>query len=901
VSLSTGNKLGPYEVVAPLGAGGMGEVFRARDTRLNRTVAIKILPAQLSNDPVRKQRFEREAKTISSLNHPHICVLYDVGHQDGTDYLVMECLEGETLAKRLEKGPLPLEQVLKFGGQIADALDKAHRSGVVHRDLKPGNIMLTPTGAKLLDFGLAKPAMSLTSGLTLTAAATPATPMTQEGTILGTFQYMSPEQIEGKELDARSDIFSLGAVLYEMLTGHRAFPGKSQLSVVSAILESEPAPIVSVKPLTPSSLDRAIRRCLAKDPEERWQTARDIAIELKWIADSGPSSVAAGPLVSRANFRERILAIALVLAAGAAIAFGVLYVKRPAMDRRVARTYVKSEEGSGFIFSGDQKGFAISPDGLNLAYVASTPTPDSKSALWIRPMDSLHARLLPRTEAAAFPFWSPDGRYIGFFAGGKLKKIDTQGGPPAIICDAPDGRGGSWNQQGDIVFTPTVNSPIYRVSASGGPISQLTTQDPSKNETTHRWPWFLPDGRHFIFLAGSTFTPSESATNSVMMGSLDSRETKLLFHTHYQAAYASGRILFVRQSSLMAQPFDAKRFEITGEPVPVAEQVLEDSSIAHAWFSPSANGLLLYAEGAAKNRQLVWFDRDGKQVGAVPGEDAYAGIALSRDGKKLSYYLDGTGFDVWDFDIARGVKIPLTFGASSGQGNLYPVWSPDGKYVAYTSYRDGKYGLYQKSADGSGEETLLLEGIDHFRVPTSWSTDGKFLVYHEGVSGRTYANGVPGGWSIWVLPLFDDHKAYPFIQTTFSAREASFSPDGKWLAYCSNESGEYRVYVVPFPGPGGKWQVSLGDGRDPLWRRDGKEIFYLSADNKLMAVKVETSGGSFAAGGARVLFDSHSYGVFGRYDVSADGQRFVVVYEGRNRTSTTLTSVVNWTTDLKER
>jgi Tol biopolymer transport system component len=302
----------------------------------------------------------------------------------------------------------------------------------------------------------------------------------------------------------------------------------------------------------------------------------------------------------------------------------------------------------------------------------------------------------------------------------------------------------------------------------------------------------------------------------------------------------------------------------------------------------------------AKNRQLVWFDRNGKQVGAVPGEDAYAGIALSRDGKKLAYYLDGTGFDVWGFDIARGVKIPLTFGASSGQGNLYPVWSPDGKYVAYTSYRNGTYGLYQKSADGSGAETLLLEGIDHFRVPTSWSTDGKFLVYHEGVSGGTYANGVPGGWSIWILPLFGEHKAYPFIQSTFSAREASFSPDGKWLAYCSNESGEYRVYVVPFPGPGGKWQVSLGDGRGPLWRRDGKEIFYLSADNKLMAVRVETSGGSFTAGGARALFDSHSYGVFGRYDASADGQRFVVVYEG-NRPSSTLTSVVNWTADLKER
>jgi serine/threonine protein kinase/Tol biopolymer transport system component len=901
MSLSAGTHLGPYEILSPLGAGGMGEVYRARDTRLERTVAIKILPAHLSSDPVRKQRFEREAKTISSLNHPHICVLHDVGSQDGIDYLVMECVEGETLAKRLEKGPLPLELLLKFGAQIADALDKAHRNGVVHRDLKPGNIMLTPAGAKLLDFGLAKPAVPLTGGATLTATSMRTTPMTQEGTVVGTFQYMSPEQIEGKDLDGRSDIFSLGAVLYEMLAGQRAFEGKSQLSVASAILEKEPAPISTAKPLTPPALDRAIRRCLAKDPEERWQTARDIAIELKWIADSGLQSNAAAPGIERSKHSIQLTVAALALTAVIAAALGILYARKPAPDVRVTRTYVKAEAGSGFIFSGDQKGFAISPDGRNLAYVASTPSPDSKSALWIRPMDSLHARLLPGTEAAGFPFWSPDGRYIGFFAGGKLKKIDVQGGPPAIICDAPDGRGGSWNQQGDIVFTPTVNSPIYRVSASGGPISQLTTQNPSNNETTHRWPWFLPDGRHFIFLAGSTFTPSESATNSIMLGSLDSKETRLLFHTHYQAVYASGHMLFLRQSSLMAQPFDAKRFELTGEAAPVAEQVLEDSSIAHAWFSPSEDGVLLYAQGAAKNRQLVWFDRSGKQIEAVPGDDAYAGISLSRDGKKLAYYLDGTGFDVWAFDIARGVKTPLTFGASSGQGNLYPVWSPDGKYVVYTSYRDGKYGLYQKSADGSGGETLLLEGIDHFRVPTSWSTDGRFFIYHEGVSGGTYANGVPGGWSIWVLPLFGDHKAYPFIQSTFSAREANFSPDGKWLAYCSNESGEYRVYVVPFPGPGGKWQVSLGDGRGPLWRRDGKEIFYLSTDNKLMAVKVETSGGSFAASEARVLFDSHSYGVFGRYDASADGQRFVVVYEGNRPSSSTLTFVVSWPAELKKK
>ena len=898
--LEPGTKLGPYEILSPLGAGGMGEVYRARDTRLGRDVAIKIMPKEMSADAARKQRFEREAKIISGLNHANICVLHDVGTQDGVDYLVMECVEGETLAKRLEKGALTQEQVLKYGAQIADALDKAHRSGIVHRDLKPGNIMLTAGGVKLLDFGLAKAAILL-SGATVSAVAMSTSPVTQEGTIVGTFQYMSPEQVEGKELDGRSDIFSLGAVLYEMLTGQRAFPGKSQLSVASSILEKEPVSIVSVKPLTPSSFERAIRRCLAKDPEDRWQTARDLAIELKWIADSGSSAgAAAPPRKAGVTSREAILAIALVLALGAATILGLLYKEQPGADVHITRTYIRPQGTSGFIFSGDQKGFALSPDGHNIAYVAATPTSDAKSVLWIRPLDSLEARILPGTEAAAFPFWSTDSRNIGFFAGGKLKRIDSQGGPPAIICDAPDGRGGSWNQQGDIVFSPTVNSPIYRVSASGGPITKLTTQNSSDNETTHRWPWFLPDGRHFIFLAGSTFTPRESSTNSIRMGSLDSKESKLLLRSHYQAMYASGNLLFLRQSSLMAQPFDETHFELTGEAVPLAEQVREDTSIAHAWFAPSANGQLLYAEGAAKERQLMWFDRSGNRIGGVPGADAYGGLALSPDGKKVAYYLDGTGFDVWVFDIARGVKTPLTFGSSSGQGNLYPVWSPDGKYVAYTSFRDGKYGLYQKSADGSGGETQLLEGSDHFRVPTSWSSDGKYLVYHEGVSGGTYANGVPGGWSIWILPLFGDRKTYPFLQSSFSAREATFSPDGKWLAYCSNESGEYRVYVVPFPEPGGKWQVSRGDGRGPLWRRDGKELFYLSADNKLLAVTVNASGGTFSASDAHVLFDSQSYGVFARYYNSSDGQRFIVVYEG-SQPSSALTFISNWTAEVKKK
>ena len=866
----------------------MGEVYRARDTRLERTVAIKIRPPQLSNDAVRKLRFEREAKTISSLNHPHICVLYDVGHQDGIDYLVMECVEGETLAKRLEKGALPLEQVLKIGAQIADALDKAHRSGVVHRDLKPGNIMLTPTGAKLLDFGLAKPAAPLATGVTLTAASKQS-PVTEQGTILGTFQYMSPEQIEGKELDGRSDIFSLGAVLYEMLTGQRAFQGKSQLSVASAILEKEAAPISTVKPMTPPALDHAIRRCLAKDPEERWQTARDVALELKWIAEAGSQSSAATPVKDRRN-SEWLTMAALVVTAAAAVTLGVLYARRPATDAPVARAYIKPMVNSSFIFSGTAAGFALSPDGRLLAYVASTP--DGKSVLWLRPIDFLQAQPLPGTEGATYPFWSPDSRFIAFFAGGKLKKIESSGGPPFTICDASDGRGGTWNRDGDILLTPAVNSTLFRVSSSGGPLIPVTTLDPSKNETTHRWPYFLPDGRHFLYFTGSVFSPRETLTNSVLLGSLDSKESKLLLHSHTNAIYASGHILFMRQFTLMAQPFDTTSLQLTGDAVPIADPVQEGRSVAKGVFSASENGLLTYVEGASgADRQLEWFDRDGKEMGAVPGADAYAGVRISPDGKRLAYYLDSAGYDIWSFDIARGLKTALSFGSGSGQGNLYPVWSPDGRRIIYTSYRNGKYGLYLKASDGSGTEEPLLETVDRIRFPTDWSPDGKFL---------TYIEGAQGGWAIWMLPLDGERKPFLLHKSQFAEREASFSPDGKWVSYCSNESGDYKVYVVPFPGPGGKWQVSPAGGCGPRWRRDGKEIFYLSSDNKMMATEVKASGSSFEVGATHALFGTRPYGVFGRFDVSADGQRFAIPYEA-GQPSAAITLVVHWPAELKKK
>jgi eukaryotic-like serine/threonine-protein kinase len=890
MALSNGTRLGPYEILDAIGAGGMGEVYRARDTRLERIVAIKTLPPHLSCDPIRKQRFEREAKTISGLNHPHICVLYDVGSQDGVDYLVMECVEGETLAKRLEKGPLPLEQVLKYGAQVADALDKAHRAGIVHRDVKPGNIMLTATGAKLLDFGLAKPAAPLVSAATLTAAV-PSTPVTQEGTIVGTFQYMSPEQVEGKELDGRSDIFSLGAVLYEMLTGRHAFEGKSQLSVASAILEKEPAPISTIKPMTPPTMDHAIRRCLAKDPEERWQTARDLMLELKWIPESGSQGGAPTRAMERGNRRERLAWLVALAGVSVAVVAGGLHWGRTPEKARVVRSYIKAIPNSSFVLTPQQGGFAISPDGLRLAYVAQNT--DGKALLWVRPLDSLEARALAGTEEPSFPFWSPDGRYIGFFAAGKLKKIESSGGPPLTLCDAPNARGGAWNQDGVILFAPSLNVPLHRVSASGGIPAPVTTLDPSKGVTTHRWPQFLPDGRHFLYVAGTPLTPRENPTNAIMVGSLDSKESKLLLHAHASAQYVSGEILFLRQSTLMAQPFDVKRLELTGEATPIADPVDEAELTLYSMFSAAGNGLLAYMEGTSSaSRELLWLDRSGRKVGEVPGADTYMSPRISPDGKRILYTLVAPWYEVWSYDMSLGVKTRLTFGTSSGRAQMSAVWSPDGQRIAYMSIRAGKWGLYEKAADGSGNEEVLMEDTQSIKYMNDWSPDGKYLAFQQALQGVN---------EIWLLQLTGEREPIPFLQSQFTANLSSFSPDGKWLAYCSTESGEQKVYVVPFPGPGGKWQVSPSGGCYARWRRDGKELFYLSPDNRIMAAEVKTDGSSFAIGAVKPLFETRVYrSTFGGYDVTADGQRFIICYEP-GHPNVAITLVENWDSELKKK
>ena len=896
--LAPGTLLGPYEIVAPLGAGGMGEVYRARDTRLDRTVAVKILPQQLSSDPVRKQRFEREAKTISSLNHPHICVLYDVGHQDGIDYLVMECIEGESLAERLQKGPLPLDQVLKYGAQISFALDQAHRSGVVHRDLKPGNIMLTPTGAKLLDFGLAKPSAPLATAVTLTAAKQPSS-VTEQGTIVGTFQYMSPEQIEGKELDGRCDIFSLGAVLYEMLTGQRAFQGKSQLSIASAILERDPAPISSITPATPPVLDHAIRRCLAKDPEERWQTARDLAFELSWMAESGGQIAVLGPANKRKTGLQWLawgaVALSIAVALNAFLNWG---------KRLPVAAPVRFE----IPLPPDTLNFTLSPNGRQLAIQA--PGPDGRKLIWVRALDSLETRPLPGTEDVPGPpvFWSPDSRFLAFQVGNKLKKIDISGGPPQAICDTSVAIiGGAWNSEDTIIFG-TVGNGIMRVSAAGGVPTLLTTIG-GRNEV-HGFPSFLSDGQHFVYLRAPE-------NPGIYVGSLDTKpeqqSSKRILATSLMAVYApsadtnKGRLLFMRDGSLLTQLFDERRLELLGESVPIADQV--GSFLLSANFSVSASGVLTYRAGktATPLSALRWYSRQGKDLGyaSEPGTYAYTDLALSPEGTRVAAAKvdpsTGSGQDIWLLDLTRGVSARFTFDAAA---DAAPVWSPDGARIAFSAARSGATEIYQKAANSARKELPLVVTTNDSKFPNDWSRDGRFLLYTQ-QDARTKAD-------LWVLPLTasgtPSETPAPFANTEFSESAGQFSPDTHWIAYASDESGRSEIYVQPFPAPAGggsKTSVSRDGGNQPRWRRDGKELFYLSFDGKLMAVDV-TEGREFKVGTPKPLFQAPATSIQSRtamngwaWDVTSDGQRFL--FDAVKTSSESLTVVLNWTAELKSK
>jgi len=864
MSLASGTKLGPYEIGVPLGAGGMGEVYRAWDTRLDRTVAVKILPAQLSSDPIRKQRFEREAKTISSLNHPHICVLHDIGSQNGIDYLVMECVEGDTLAKRLEKGPLPLDQVLKYGMQIADALSKAHRSGVVHRDLKPGNIMLTPAGAKLLDFGLAKPAAPLATAATLTAVSQNS-PVTEQGTIVGTFQYMSPEQIEGKELDGRSDIFSLGSVLYEMLTGQRAFQGKSQLSVASAILEKEPAPITVTKPMTPPVLDHAIRRCLAKDPEERWQSASDLKNELLWAQSSGESAIPQGATSTKTRWGHTLLiggGAVLLLAMGVITTYLSSHRESAAP---VVRSIILPPPNLTLVTLGDQAGAAaISPDGRNLVFVGIS---EGKQMLFLRSSDSTSTKPLPGTEAGKFPFWSPDGKSIGFFAEQQLKRVELAGGPPTTLAPAPDARGGTWARN-VILFAPDIYEVIYRVHASGGKPVPVTALDRPQH-STHRWPYFLPDGKHFLYLAANHVS-SKSESSAIYAGSIDGGNHKLILQTNARALYSSGNLLYFRDGSLMAQPFDVDLLELRGDAISIG-QVLRENGNWGIMVSASENGVLVFQSGGEAKYPVFWFDRSGHRLGPAPFSGELVDLRLSPDGTRaavVSFASESPHGVAYVFDLKTGARTRLTFEEDA----WFVTWSPDGNRVAYSVQKAGtKYtDLFVKRGDGAGERELLLSS-DNVNHPTDWTRNGQYIVLNCGdLSAQR----------IWILPMFGDRKPFPlFPNGTFDHFDGRVSPDGKWIAYMSRESGNLQLYVTSFPKGVGKWQISSETTQPAAaWRGDGKEIYFASSAGNLMVAAIRESAESMVVEGVHPLYRSPFINTRTRatFDVDPkDGQRFI--------------------------
>jgi eukaryotic-like serine/threonine-protein kinase len=883
--LPSGTKLGPYEIQSPLGAGGMGEVYRATDVRLGRDVAVKILPAHLSSDSAARQRFEREAKTISGLNHPNICTLYDVGHQEGLDFIVMEYLAGETLETRLGKGALPLEQVLQYGSQIARGLDKAHRHGITHRDLKPANIMLTKSGVKLLDFGLAKSATPLAT-VTSPAAATAATSLTQQGTILGTYPYMSPEQVEGKELDSRSDIFSLGAVLYEMVTGCRAFAGKTPLSIASAIVEKEPEPVTAIVLSTPAAVEHVIRRCLAKDPDERWQAAGDVARELEWLADRGNPSAAIVPrYTAKTSAWLPWLVCGVLAACSLAGAFAWRYRSGP----RPANYFLA-------VLPFTAHDMALAPNGHTVAVVGFSAA-EKTNFLWLYEVGGKEERKLAETEGASFPFWSPDGKAVAFFAAGKLKKLEIGGGPVLVICDAPAGRGGTWNKDGVIVFSPSgqLGGGLYRVPVAGGPAKAITAPDASRGENSHRWPMFLPDGNHFLYLAGNVAGPEDP--DAIFIGKLDSTEKTLVTKATGNPQYAApGYLLFCREKTLYAQRFDAGKLALSGEAVPLLKDVTYLPRILHNAYAVSDTGVLLAQRGAGVSlSRLVWRDRQGNEIGEIGKPAVYANVAIAPNGTAVGFDRtdeENQNTDVWTYDMQRGSSKRLTFDAAL-DGD--PVWSPDGKRILFASSRRGVFQLYIKKADGGEDEKRLpLNASDKAdQYPSSWSNDGRYILYEQ----TTEATG------LWVAEV-PELKTRALLKGPEATKNGQFSPDSKWVAYTSNESGKWEVYVTSFPELRGKWQVSNNGGNQPRWRGDGKELFYLGSDGRMTAVPV-VAGEHFDSGAPLPLFQASARErVAGSelvtYDVARDGQRFLINTQMEKEETQPMMVILNWSAELEK-
>jgi len=896
---STGTRLGPYQITAPLGAGGMGEVYRALDTRLDRTVAIKVLKAHIAADPDVRGRFEREARAISALDHPNICALYDVGEQDGTAYLVMQYLEGDTLAQRIGGSPekeregfsrakgLPVTEALALARQIADALEAAHERGIVHRDLKPANVMVLRDGtAKVLDFGLAKaggagqagsagdagPAVAQGfSPADLTHSPTAMGP-TVDGVLLGTAPYMSPEQARGKTVDKRTDIWAFGCVLYEMLTGRRAFGGETGSDTIAAILEREPNWDL-LPEAVPARIRGLLHRCLRKDLKRRLHDIADARIEIDEALSEPPSSEqAVGPVAARGRERLVWMLTTSVLAVALAVA-GAGYLRAPA-DAPEIRLDIATPATS------DPVSFALSPDGRSIVFAASG---DGPPRLWLRSLDSTSARPLAGTEGASGPFWSPDGRSVGFFGTQKLKQIDLVGGLPQALADVAPGVGATWGPDGVILFSPTFSSAIYRVPASGGDAVALTTLD--RGQTGHSSPQFLPGGRQFLFFAAGT-----SEARGIYVGSLDAQKPTRVMPAESAGAYvAPGWLLFVRQTTLVARRFDPARGALSGDPVTVASPIIASANGLASALSTAASGLVAYRVEGTARRQLTWFDRSGKAVGTIGAADDQNLVdpELSPDGRQVAVNRTVEhNTDIWLVDAARTTRFTSDPGTDQ-----FPIWSPDGTRIGFSSTRSGVSDLYQKSSSGAGTEEVVLASPQG-KVLNDWSPDGRVLLFH--------APGPKAGPDIWRLALDGDRKASVFLNSSAAEVWGQFSPDGRWVAYQTFETGQSEIAVQPFPGPGGHWTVSTSGGNYPRWGPDGRELFYVEPSGKLMAVPIRANGTSLDVGTPTALFLPPMVGGGtnvvrhrAQYDVAPDG-RFLINVTLQEAVVSPITIVLNW-------
>ncbi|HKQ96992.1 MAG TPA: protein kinase [Candidatus Polarisedimenticolia bacterium] len=938
--LPPGSRLGPYEISAAIGAGGMGEVYRARDTRLGRDVAIKVLPQHLSGDPGRRERFEREARVVSALNHPHICTLFDIGSQpspEGTvDYLVMEFIEGETLGDRVLKGVLSPGEVLRYAMEIADALDKAHRQGVVHRDLKPQNVMLTKNGAKLLDFGLAKLRDADGGSTAPGAAATPrgatgASPwsggsrmptatrdLTTAGTLLGTFQYMAPEQLEGREADARSDIFAFGALVYEMATGRRAFEARSQASLIAAILKEQPRAISEVQPLFPPGLDRVVQACMAKDPDDRVQTARDVRMQLEWVADgslsgvsrsglgagmpgtssvtsipggtmqpvstpsatvpvSTPSGVGPQPI---GESRRRGGAIGGAAIGGVALgllAAGLFVWLQPAPVRTSLRVNVELPPKTQL--SAQDRSVALSPDGRVLAYAGAGE--DGKQRLWTRRLDSLQAQPLVGTEGATYPFWSPDGAFIGFFAEQKLRKVPASGGTVQALCEAPDGRGATWNGAGTIVFSPNPYGGLEMVPAAGGKPTTLTT--PTGEGWTHRLPYFLPDGRRLLYFSRQ---PGSTEDSGIYWLDIETKKSTLLTREDSEGQYvAPGFLAFVRDGNLMAQPLDSGTLKMGGEAVPIAERVQFNPSRWTGAYTFSGNGMMVYQSGiGVVRRQLTWIGSDGKEQAKVGEPANIVEMVLAPDQRHaVATVLGGTGgVSLWTYDLARGIGSRFSFGDSDST----PIWSPDSRQIAFV---DGPNRVHIKAADGATEPRKLLEASTN-RTLSSWLPDGSGILM--------YVQMPKTGMDVFLVPTSGDPTPKAILSTVANERGAVLSSDGRWLLYSSDESGRMEQYVASYPTGGGKWQISNSGGSGGAWIEGGRRIAYGDPDGKVIGVDVAVQGANLTIGAPQVMFGGVR--MEGPVDITRDGQRVLVARATAESAQPALVLVTDWAAGLRK-